>query len=387
MATASATQSDQSDPQPTANRRRAFLIFGAVVAVAAFAFGGYRLLFGSRYVSTDNAYVAADVAQVTPLVGGPVARVLVSDTQAVKAGQLLVQLDDADARLAVAVAEAALARAERQVRQTLATGGALAAGVDAGAAGVAAGEARLARARADMIRARTDLERRQALVGDGAVSAEELTAARNAFAAAQALVESANADLAQLRAATVSARGNLAANVALTAGTTVSTHPDVLAARAKLQQARLDLARTQIRAPFAGIVAGRQVEVGQRVAAGAVLMRVVPIDRAYVDANFKEVQLRGVRPGQPVELVSDLYGDDVVYRGRVVGFSGGTGAAFALIPAQNATGNWIKVVQRLPVRIALDPAELRAHPLRVGLSMEATIDTRTNAAAGAGAGA
>ncbi|MCX7285549.1 MAG: HlyD family efflux transporter periplasmic adaptor subunit [Novosphingobium sp.] len=364
------------DTTRTARRKRAFLIFGVVLAIAVLGFGGWKVAVGDRYVSTDNAYVGADVGQVTALIGAPVAQVLVSDTQQVKAGQALVRLDDSDARLALAVAEADLARAERMVRQTRATGDALSAQVDAGRAGAAAGEARLARARADLARVQADLARREALVASGAVSGEEMTAARNAHASARAMVEAATAELAQLRAGQSSARGSLAANLALTGGATTEALPDVLSARARLDQARLDLARTVIRAPFDGIVSGRQVEIGQRVAPGAVLMRVVPLARVYVDANFKEGQLRHVRPGQPVELVSDLYGDDVVYHGRVVGFAGGTGAAFALVPAQNATGNWIKVVQRLPVRVALDPAELERHPLRVGLSMEASIDTR-----------
>ena len=170
------------------------------------------------------------------------------------------------------------------------------------------------------------------------------------------------------------ARESWAANEALIAGSTIDTSPEVAAAKAKLQQARLDLERTVIRAPIDGIVTNRQVQVGQRIAAGTPVMTLVPIGKVYVDANFKEGQLSKVKPGQRVELVSDLYGGDVVYHGRVAGFSGGTGSAFALIPAQNATGNWIKVVQRLPVRITLDPAELSKHPLRVGLSMEAKID-------------
>ena len=157
---------------------------------------------------------------------------------------------------------------------------------------------------------------------------------------------------------------------------TIDTAPDVAAAEARLEKARLDLARTVLRAPVDGIVTNRQVQVGQRIAAGAPIMVIVPIATAYVDANFKESQFGDIRIGQPVELTSDYYGGDVVYRGKVVGIAGGTGAAFSLIPAQNATGNWVKVVQRLPVRIALDPKQLKAHPLRVGLSMEATIDTR-----------
>ena len=170
------------------------------------------------------------------------------------------------------------------------------------------------------------------------------------------------------------ARETWAANQALIQGSSADTNPDVAAAKAALDQAQLDLERTVIRAPIDGVVTNRQVQVGQRVAAGSPVMTVVPLGSVYVDANFKEGQLKRVRPGQPAELVSDLYGSGVKFHGRVVGFAGGTGSAFALIPAQNATGNWIKVVQRLPVRIALDPKELSAHPLRVGLSMDAKVD-------------
>ncbi|HEX7886533.1 MAG TPA: HlyD family efflux transporter periplasmic adaptor subunit, partial [Phenylobacterium sp.] len=234
----------------------------------------------------------------------------------------------------------------------------------------------LAAARSDLDRARVDLERRKALALSGAVSGDELTRAQNAFATAQAAVTASKAAQAQAQANRLAAAGSLAANTALTDGTTVDTNPEVAAARARLDQARIDLARTVIRAPIDGVVARRNVQVGQKVAAGAALMQVVPVQEAYVDANFKEGQLRTVRMGQPVELEADLYGGSVKYHGKVVGLSGGTGSSFALIPAQNATGNWIKVVQRLPVRVAIDPAQLRQHPLRLGLSMKATIDTR-----------
>ncbi|HWT51959.1 MAG TPA: HlyD family efflux transporter periplasmic adaptor subunit, partial [Caulobacter sp.] len=187
---------------------------------------------------------------------------------------------------------------------------------------------------------------------------------------------SAKAAQVQALANRAAAAGSLAANTVLTDGTTVATNPEVEAARAKVEQAKLDLERTVIRAPIDGVVTRRNVQIGQRVAPGATLMQVVPIQQAYVDANFKEGQLRKVAVGQPVELKADLYGGSVTYHGKVVGLSGGTGSAFALIPAQNATGNWIKVVQRLPVRIAIDPADLKAHPLRVGLSMTAAVDTR-----------
>ena len=225
-----------------------------------------------------------------------------------------------------------------------------------------------------MDKARIDLERRQALAASGSVSGEELTVARNALNTANANLRAAQAAQALTAANQATAASTLQANTALIANTTPDTHPDVLAARAARDQARVNLERTVIRAPVDGVVSRRQVQVGQRVQPGAMLMLVVPIRDVYVDANFKEVQLTKVQPGQPVTLHSDLYGKDVEYKGTVVGFTGGTGAAFSVVPAQNATGNWIKVVQRLPVRIRLDPAQVAAHPLRVGLSMNVDID-------------
>lgn len=366
-------------PEPgsdaTARRKRGFAILGGVVLAAALGFGGYEALFGGRYVETDNAYVAAEIAPVTALSAGTVIRVAAVDTMTVKKGDVLLELDPSDAKIAVAEAEAAVAQALRRVNQTVETGTALAAQVQATAADIRRKQALVGVASANLARARLDLTRREALVSGGAVSGEELSSARNAFAAAQGQLAVAEADLAQARASRGSAQGQSNANAALVGSTAPGENPDVLAAKARLDRAKLDLARTVIRAPVDGIVTQRAVQVGQRVAAGTVLMTVVPLGEAHVDANFKEGQLRRVAPGQPVELTSDLYGSDVVYHGRVVGFSGSTGSAQALIPAQNATGNWIKVVQRLPVRVALDPKELKAHPLRVGLSMTATIDT------------
>ncbi|PVM87151.1 HlyD family secretion protein [Caulobacter endophyticus] len=359
-----------------AKRKKLFLGLAAVVLIAGASYGAYYALVGSHHVETDNAYVGADVAQVTPLVGGPVRSVAVHDTQVVKAGDVLVVLDDSDARIALASAQADLARAERRVRGYLATDQSLSAQIAARDADQARAAASLTSAQADLDRARVDLERRKALAATGAVSGDELTRAQNAFANAQAAFASAKASQAQAQANRAAAAGSLAANAVLTDGTTVDTNPEVAAARAKFEQAQLDLSRTVIRAPIDGVVAKRAVQVGQRVAAGTPVMQVVPIAAAYVDANFKEGQLRKVKIGQPVELTADLYGNSVTYHGKVAGLSGGTGAAFALIPAQNATGNWIKVVQRLPVRVAIDPADLKAHPLRVGLSMKATIDTR-----------
>lgn len=357
-----------------AKRKKLFGALGAAVLLIGGGYIAYDTLIASQRVSTDNAYVGANIAQITPLVAGPVANVLVQDAQHVRKGDILVVLDDTDAKLALAQAEAALANAQRHVRGLLATDGGLGAQIAARDADGAQASARVAAARADLERARVDYERRQALSATGGVSGEELTSAKNAFSTANANVKAAEAALALANANRQSAVGNQNANRALIGDSTPANHPDVLAARAARDQAQVNLDRSVIRAPVDGIVSRRQVQIGQRVQPGAMLMVVVPINDAYVDANFKEVELAKVRPGQPVTLTADLYGKDVRYNGKVVGFSGGTGAAFAVVPAQNATGNWIKVVQRVPVRIALDPKQLQQHPLRVGLSMHAEID-------------
>jgi membrane fusion protein (multidrug efflux system) len=336
--------------------------------------GGWYMFHDTGEVSTDNAYVAADSAQVTPLVAAAVVQVPVVNTQYVHKGDVLLRLDDSDARLAVEKAEAAYLKARRQFVQSSATSGSLAAQVGARDADIGQARAQLVAAQSAVAKAKADLDRREHLAGDGFVSKEELTSYRNAYVSAEATLRESQAAITQAQASRGAAQQSYAANQALIAGTSIDTSPDVAAAKAALDQAKLDLERTVIRAPIDGVVTNRQVQVGQRVAAGNSVMTIVPVGAVYVDANFKEGQLERVRPGQPVELKSDLYGSNVVYHGRVKGFAGGTGSAFALIPAQNATGNWIKVVQRLPVRIALDRKDLASHPLRVGLSMEATID-------------
>ena len=358
-----------------ASARRIWLIrLGLVVLVAGLLWGAWYLLFGRNHVSTDNAYVNAEMAQVTPLVSAQVVEVLVSDTQTVRKGDILAKLDPTNAQIAVAQAEADLAEARRRFRQTAATSESLSAQVAARGADIVQAQAQLATAQAAHEKARIDLQRREALVGDGAVSGDEVTAARQAFASARAALEQARAGVSTAQATRNAASGQYQANDALVRGATVETDPAVLAAKARLQSARLDVARSIIRAPIDGVISRRQVQVGQRVAQGSPIMTIVPLDRLYVDANFKERQLRDVKIGMPAKVTSDLYGGDVVYHGRVGGFSGGTGSSMSLIPAQNATGNWIKVVQRLPLRIALDPKELAAHPLRVGLSMEVELD-------------
>jgi membrane fusion protein (multidrug efflux system) len=295
----SLTEARDTNQDNQQKRKRMFKILALVVAIAAMVSYGYWALVASKHVTTDNAYAAADVAQVTPSINGIVKAINVVDTQKVKAGDTLVVLDDMDARVALKQAEANYARSE-----------------------------------ADLQRTKINFERRQKLAGSGFVSKEELSNSDSMLKVAKA-------------------------NFELTS--------------ASLEQARLDLSRTIILAPIDGIVAKREVELGQRIAAGTHLLSIIPMSQIYVNANFKEVQLTHVKVGQAVELYADIYGSSVIYHGRVIGLSGGTGAAFALIPAQNATGNWIKVVQRLPVRIALDQHELTHHPLEVGLSMHADI--------------
>ena len=357
-------------------RNKLLIALGGVVGIAALATGAYWFLYGSHFVSTDNAYAAVEVAQVTPEIGGTIRDVRVTDTQTVKAGDILVVIDPSDARLALAQAEAELGSAIRRVKGYVATDSGLAAQIAAREADEKRAAAQLASAEADFDRAKIDLQRREALAKSGSVSGDELTKAQNAFAAAEANLAASRAASEQARANRAAAIGSKAANAALIAESTVETNPEVALARARRDQAAIDLERTVVRAPVDGVVAKRQVQIGQRVQAGTPLLAVVPVQEMHVDANFKEVQLENVRVGQPVTLEADIYGSSVVYHGTVEGFSGGSGAAFAAIPAQNATGNWIKVVQRLPVRIKLDSAELESHPLKVGLSMTARIDTR-----------
>lgn len=372
---------DQSEPvtgDTSRDARRMWLRRLAIaVAIGAVVVAVWYLVMERGRVHTDNAYVGADSAQVTPLIAGQVREVRFGNTAAVRKGDILVRLDDADARVELAFAQAALDQAMQRFAQASATTRALDARLDARDAGLDEARARVDAAQAGYDKARAAASRRETLVGTGAVSAEELSTARAELADRRADLEQARAALAAASATAAAAQGELAAGEAITRGRTQERNPDVAAARARVDAARLALFRTVIRAPVSGIVTGRSVSVGQRVAPGVPMMVIVPVADMFVDANFKESQLREVRPGQKVILTSDFYGGNVEYHGRVKGLAGGTGAAFALIPPQNATGNWVKVVQRLPVRITLDPAEVRAHPLRVGLSMQATIDTRT----------
>ncbi len=365
-------------PRAQKSRKLGFVALAAAVVFAGGGYASYWYFVASRYISTDNAYTAAEIAEVTPAVGGIIANVNVVDTQFVNKGDVLVKIEDTDAQIAVDQARADLALAQRRVRGYLANDEGLTAQVQAQKSNEIRAKAQLNAAKADFERAKIDLARREDLVRSGSVSGEELTNAKTAYERSEANLNAAKAALAQAQANRLSTIGTQKANAALTDNTTVENNPEVLLAKARLKQAEINLERTVIRAPVSGVIAKRQVQVGRRVQVGVPLMTVVPVQNIYVDANFKEVELRDVKIGLPVTITADLYGDEVTYHGVVAGVSGGTGSAFSMIPAQNATGNWIKVVQRLPVRIELDPADLSEHPLQVGLSMEVTIDTKSD---------
>ncbi|WPB55074.1 HlyD family efflux transporter periplasmic adaptor subunit [Xylophilus sp. GOD-11R] len=341
-------------------RRRALTALAAVVVLAGLGWGAYEWLVASHYEDTDNAYVQGNVIQITPQISGTVMAIMADDTDFVKAGQPLVKLDPADVRVAFEQAEANLGQAVRQVRTLYANNGQY-------TAQIALRQADVAKARNDIARANDDLNRRLSLNGNGAVSKEELDHSR-------AVLDTAKTALAAAQASVTAAKEQLVSNQSLTEGTSVDQHPTVLAAAAKVREAYLATQRAALPAPVDGYIAKRTVQLGQRVTAGTPMMSVIPLNQLWVDANFKEVQLRNIRIGQPVTLTADLYGKKVDYHGKVAGLGVGTGAAFALLPAQNATGNWIKVVQRVPVRIALDPKELSENPLRVGLSMDVEVD-------------
>ncbi len=329
-------------------RKRALLILLAVVVVAGLSWTMWYLLVARWHEDTDDAYAQGNVVSIVPQTMGTVVGIDADDGMKVVAGQALVHLDPNDARVAFDQSVANLANTVRQVRG-------LYSAVDAGAADLAARQASVDRARAD-------LKRREGLVGNGAVSAEELAHARN--------------ELAVLEAGLRSINGNLSRNRALVDSTTVSSQPQVEAAASQLRQAYLNLQRTAIVAPVSGYVAKRQVQLGQRVQPGTTLMTIVPLEQIWVEANFKETQLSRMRIGQPVKVHADLYGSGVEYDGKVTSLGMGTGSAFSLLPAQNASGNWIKIVQRVPVRIEIEPRQLAEHPLRLGLSMHVDVTVR-----------
>ena len=331
--------------QMAERRRKGFLLFGGAILIAALVYGLWWLLSGRYSEITDDAYVAGNIVAVTSRENATVTALYADNTQAVRHGQLLIEMDPAVAEVNMRAAEANLARAARAVRGTFASADSY--------------SAQLNQAEVALARAQSDYQRRQAALA-GAVSGEELGHARDAVAAAEAAVNAARGGLAQAQSSI--------------AGVDVANNPDVLAAAAQLRAAAIVLSHMKIVAPVDGVIAQRTVQVGQRVNAGAPLMAVVPLSDVWVDANFKEVQLARMRIGQPVKITTDIYGGKVVYRGKIVGLGAGSGSAFAVLPPQNASGNWIKIVQRVPVRIALDRAELEKNPLRIGLSVSAEVD-------------
>ena len=332
-------------------RKRALGIVALLVIVGAIAWLAYYLMYARWHQDTDDAYVQGNVVSIVPQTSGTVISIDADDGMKVEAGQALVHLDANDAQVAYDQSVANLAGTVRQVRGFYSS-------VDAGQSDLRAREVAVAQARADVAR-------RSGLVASGAVSSEELAHARDVLAAAEAALGSS--------------RGNLSRSRALVDATTLSKQPQVQVAASQLRQAYLNLQRSAIVAPVSGYVAKRQVQLGQRVQPGTTLMTIVPLEQVWVEANFKETQLGHMRIDQPVEVHSDLYGSDVEYNGKVAALGLGTGSSFSLLPAQNASGNWIKIVQRVPVRIELDPKQLAEHPLRLGLSMSVDVAVRDQA--------
>ena len=333
-------------PKKSRTRRTGFLILGAVILIGAIAYLVMRLL-APPSEETDDSYVGGNIVAITAREGGTVLALHADNTQAVKAGDPLIDLDPATEDVQLASAEADLGRAVRMFRSNNSS--------------VDEAQAEIATAEADVQRARNDFTRRQAAAKDGAVSGEEVSHAADALTTARAALNLANAKRAQ------------AASVVQ--GTSVTDNPAVLSAIAMVRRAAISRAYMNIKAPVSGVIAQRTVQLGQRVAPGTPLMAVVPLDSLWVDANFRETQLQHLRVGQPATIKADVYGGKIVFHGKVLGLGAGSGNAFSLLPPQNASGNWIKIVQRVPVRIALDPKELRQHPLRVGVSADVTVDT------------
>ncbi len=345
--------------QSETNGKRTLVLLGisALFVAAGLAYGVYYVLVLSKLAETDNAYVGGNLVTLSSQVTGNVQEIRADETQQVTAGSEVVKLDPVDADLALAQAEARLGSTVRQQRERY--------------AGVEQYEAAIVQRKLALKTAQDDLARRQPLASDHTVSGEEIEHARQAVDNARAALEVA------VKQADAARAGLLGVNLA--------SHPLVMAARADYVQAWLAVRRNALLAPVSGYVAKRNVQVGSRVTPGTALLSIVPLDQVWVDANFKESELRDIRVGQSAVITADMYGDKIEFHGKVLGLSAGTGSAFSLLPAQNATGNWIKVVQRLPVRIALDPKELLSHPLRVGLSTIVKVDVSEKNGAALGA--
>ena len=343
------TQNTGTGPNPVRRRRR-ILAIAIAVAVLAGAYGIKTWIAGDVSRGTDDAYVNGHSVSLTPQVAGVVTAIRADDTDQVKAGDTLVSIDPSDAQIELDAAEAQLAQAMRTVRGQYAS-------VERAAADVQVAQTALDRARAD-------LKERQGIANSGAITGEEVRHAQDSVNQAEAVLTAAE----KAKALALTQTQGL---------TTIDDHPAIRAATQRLRAAALAIERTRIVAPVSGMVSQRRAQVGRRVSPGDALLSIVPLDQLWVDANFKEVQLDKICAGQAATLTADVYGSSVRYHGTVEGIEAGSGAAFALLPAQNATGNWIKVVQRVPVRISIDPKDLASHPLRVGVSMRATVDVES----------
>lgn len=355
-------------------RRAILLLIGGTLLVVLLAVFSWWFFIGQWRTGTDDAYVGGNIVAVMPMTGGTVIAIHADTTQAVSEGQLLVQLDDSDARLQLDAAEAALATAVREVRGLYATSHGNLPLLAQRRADLARAQADLASSDATLAQAESEYKRRVVLAQQNFVSPENVQIALTVRDAARARHDAANSAVLASSAAIAQTMDQASVSSARVDHTSLENHPGVRAAAVRVREAALALARTRVLAPVSGQVAKRSVQIGERVTPGAALMAIVPLDKVWLDANFKETELRNVRIGQMAKLTSDFYGDSAIFHGRVLGLAPGTGSAFALLPAQNATGNWVKIVQRLPVRIALDARELQAHPLRIGLSMDASID-------------
>ncbi|WP_421595635.1 multidrug efflux MFS transporter periplasmic adaptor subunit EmrA [Rahnella sp. PD4] len=348
----SANADTQATPQAPKNKKKtrkvAMLLLTGIFIIIAIAYLFYWLLVLRHFQSTDDAYVAGNQVQIMAQVSGSVTDVNFDSTDFVKKGDVLVTIDPTDAEQAFERAKTALANSVRQTHQLIINGKQY--------------QANIALRQTQLQQAQTDLKRRIVLGNVDAIGREELQHARDAVDTAKAQYDVA---VQQYNA-----------NQAMILDTPVDKQPQVLQAAAQVRDAWLALQRTKVRSPVDGFVSRRAVQIGQQISPTMSLMAVVPAHHIWVDANFKETQLANMRIGQVATVVSDMYGDDVKYHGKVVGMDMGTGGAFSLLPAQNATGNWIKVVQRLPVRIELNDQEVAEHPLRIGLSTLVTVDTQ-----------
>ena len=340
------TDDNKYRPENKAKRKLMLIVAALVFVLVGVAYAIYWFDYAQFEQSTDDAYVAGNMVEMMPQMGSNVVAVYADDTQWVQMGQPLVLLDGAQAKIALAKAEAQLGQTVRHVKQLY---------------DVKELRSTIVQRQADLDNARSDLARRKSLIDEHAVSAEEVQHAQTA--------------LAQAKSALDTAQYQLHGAQRMVAHTTLTTHPSVLVAEAELKEAYLAVQRLTIKAPVSGFIAKRSVQIGQRVDSTTPLMVIVPLNQIWVSANFKENQLGSIRVGQPVTVISDMYGSDVTFHGKVAGLGAGTGSVFSLLPAQNATGNWIKIVQRLPVRIVLDPREVAKYPLRLGLSLTATVDT------------